>query len=435
MTIDAPAYNKSTNLRIVNHELDASDAEIHELSYGLDTDGRIVPVVAFPTGVADAFGRVRTASPNTRLDVEFIYDKQTEFFDEITNNGTVTHNANARDLTLALADANNGSYAHMQSYPVPYTPGNSQLIDITGVLDLAGIGGGSAEVFLRSNVTGTVTEETIAQDDWLRLTTGIDWTTSHILAMDFQSLKVGSIRFFLVTGGVPTQIAQIDNDNERSTGYWQLANGSCYWKLYTTGGNTYMEMGYGNDDNAIGLRYIISANASATMKAICCTVKSEGGSPIRELGGLSRSASNGVTPVTASTTLVPILSIRPQSTYNSLPNLVLSVPKGYSVETDNPIRLALIHDATLTGASWSAVNSTSTMEYDVSASALSGGHELACAYIGTGNNQRTAIEGLLGKVALWDRQGSESGILTIAAVRTGTNDADVLASIDWEEIR
>jgi len=383
----------------------------------------------------DAFGRVRVSDPNTRLDTEFLYDKQTEFFDETTTNGTVTHNAASRDLTLSLGDANDGSFAKMASYPVPYTPGNSQLIDITGVLDLAGIGGGTAELFFRTNITGSVVTTSYPQSSWIDLKSGVDWTTSHILAMDFQSLKVGRIRFAMVKDGKARPIYEIYNDNVRNTGYWQIANGSCYWHLYTTGGNTYMEMGYGNESNAIGLRYVISANASATMKAICCTVKSEGGSPLRELAGLSRSASNGVTSVTASTTLVPILSIRPQATFNSLPNLVLSIPKGYSVETDNPIRLALIHDGILTGASWSAVNSTSTMEYDVSASAITGGHELKIEYLGAGRNQTFSAAGFLGKVAMWDRQGTETGIITIAAVRTGSSDAEVLAAIDWEELR
>ena len=35
----------------------------------------------------DAFGRVRTSGPGQRLDVEFLYDLQDEFFDAVTNNG------------------------------------------------------------------------------------------------------------------------------------------------------------------------------------------------------------------------------------------------------------------------------------------------------------------------------------------------------------
>ena len=123
----------------------------------------------------DAFGRLRVSGTGNRLDVEFLYDKQPNYFDETTNNGTVTHNANSRDITLSLGDANNGSFAKMASYPVPYTPGNSQLVEITGVLDNAALGGGTAEVFLRSSVSGSAVTKTVTQSKWAEFKSGIEW--------------------------------------------------------------------------------------------------------------------------------------------------------------------------------------------------------------------------------------------------------------------
>lgn len=387
----------------------------------------------------DAFGRARISGTGNRLDVEFIYNKQDDYMDETTTNGTVTHNANSRDVTLSLSDAANGSFAFLQSYPVPYTPGNSQLIEITGVLDLASIGGGTAEVFRRSSVSGSAVEEVIPQSSWTQMQSGIDWDQVHIFQIDFQSLKVGTVRFGLVERGKFEQVAQIDNDGRRNTGYWQVPNGSAYWKLYTTGGETFMEVGYGNDDNALGFRYKITANASATMKAICCTVKSEGGTPLYEMPGLPRAVSNQETAVTASTTLVPILSIRPKTTFNSKDNLILGVPKSWQVETTQPVRVVLLHDCTLTGASWTDVDTTnSMMEYDVTASAVSGGHEVDEVYVsvaGAGVNSRGSTAGPLGKTLLWNRQDSVTGILTIAAIRTTASDAAVKAAIRWEELR
>lgn len=389
----------------------------------------------------DAFGRLRVSATGQRLDGEFIYGKQDDYFDETTNNGTVAHNATTRDLTLSLGDANNGSYAFVQSYPVPYTPGNSQLIDITGVLDLAGLGGGTAECFIRTSTSGSAVETTYAQSTWTDLKTAdeVDWTTSHIFTMDFQSLKVGTVRFGLVKNGVMRQVLAVHNDNVRNSGYWQLANGSAYWRLHTTGGNTYMEVGYGNNANAIGFRYKITANANATMKAICCTVKSEGGEALYEMPGLPRAISNQQTAVTASTTLVPILSIRPKTTFNSLENMMLAIPKSWQIQTTQPVRVVLIHDCTLTGAVWADVDTTnSMMEYDVTASALSGGHEVDEVYVpvaGSGVNSRGSTTGPLGKTLLWNRQDSVTGILTVAAIRTTASDAAVLGTIRWEELR
>lgn len=392
--------------------------------------------VVLPSFQSDGFGRIRTSGTGQRLDVEFIYGKQSDFFDEITNNGTVTHNPNSRDLTLALADAVDGSYALMRSHPVPYTPGNSQLEDITGVLDLSEIGNGAAQVFLRSSVSGSVDEHVVDQSAWSKdRSSYIDWTKSHIFQMDFQSLKVGRIRFNMVRDGLPVCVHEIFNDNRINTGYWQMPSLPAYWRIYNDATYTYMECGYGDEANAIGFRYRIAANASATMSAICVTVKSEGGQDLVDMGGLPRVADNGVTSVTASATLVPILSVRPMATFNGFANLGIAIPIDVDVETNNPIRLVVLHDAVLTGASWNAV-AESIMEFDVASTAITGGHEVDAGYVSSAaKNRATSAGSILGKTVLWARNNGLTGILTIAAVRTGATDADVLAALKWKEIR
>jgi hypothetical protein len=385
----------------------------------------------------DAFGRLRTSGTGQRLDVEFLYDKQVEYFDETTNNGTVTHNANSRDLTLSLADANNGSFAKMESYPVPYTPGNSHLVEMTAVLDLAGIGGGTFEVFRRSSTSGSAVEETVPQSSWTNLGSGMDWNKAHIFVIDFQSLKVGSVRFGFNSRGKYEHVAQLDHDGKLDVGYWQLANGSVYYHLYTTGGNTYMEIGYGDDANAVGFRYKIAANASATMKAICCTVKSEGGSNLLDIPGLPRTANNGITEITASTTKIPILSVRAKSTFQSKPNLVLGILESVQVSATQPTLFTVVVGGTLTTPSWADVNTThSAMEYDVSAAALTGGIDALSFYVPSGTGNSPGAGGApFGREFLWNRQGSETGIVTVAAIKTGTSDSAVLASLNWTEIR
>jgi len=400
-----------------------------------------IAINQMPGAGNDAFGRLRTSGTGSRLDTEFIYDKQVDFFDEVTTNGTVTHNANGRDLTLALTSAADGNEAHMASHPVPYTPGNSQLIDITGTLDLADIGTGAVEVFLRSSISGTPADlTTVSQASWLTMTSGVDWSTSHIFQMDFQSLKVGTIRFNIVADGVPTQVAQINNDNLRSGGYWQTPSLPVFWHIHIVGTETIMEIGYGDANNAIGFRYTLpTANASATMLAVCATVKSEGGKPLAEIEGLPRVADNGGTVVSAASTTVlqPIISIRPRATFQSLPNLGIAFPKGYTSQTNNPIKLAVIIGGTLTGPTWADVDtSNSMMEFDVASSAISGGRIVGSDYQSTvGKNKADTAQGLLGKSVLWDRQSTETGIFTLAALKTTGTTADILAAINWSEIR
>jgi hypothetical protein len=76
------------------------------------------------------------------------------------------------------------------------------------------------------------------------------------------------------------------------------------------------------------------------------------------------------------------------------------------------------------------------MEYDVSATALSGGHVIDSGYVTTSiKNSGASGGGLLGKTVVWNRLNGFSGIITIAAVRTSTSNADVYSAIRWDEIR
>ena len=393
----------------------------------------------------DAFGLSKVGQPATRFDAEFTYDKLEEIFDEIlgSGGGSVTHDANTRHLLLETTGNGLLQSAEMRSFPVPYTAGNSQTVEMTGVLNYANIASGTAQLFLRSKTTGSVVEEVYNQEDWNRngvstysLHSDINWSFSHIFDMDFQSLKVGRIRYRMNRQGKPICVHEIYNDNVRNTGYWQNPSLPIYYKVYNDATYTYMEMGYGNESNAIGIRYRVPLDAAGAMTAICCTVKSGAGKYLFDMNGYPQSIDSGVTTKTVSTSIIPLLSIRQLTTFNSIENLSIAFPKEISIQTDNPIRLIIYHDVILTGASWSDVDTNhSTMEYDVTATALTGGHVIQSEYVATSKNTQATAKGLLGKAVLWNRQNANTGILTLAAVRSSNANADVLISQKWEEIR
>ena len=395
-------------------------------------------VVGFPDVYFDAFGRLRTSNTAQRLDVEFIYDKQPEIVDEVTvSGGTVTHNANSRDLTLAINNTTTATEASMFSYDVPYTAGNSQLIALTGTINEANIAGGVAQIFVRSKVSGSVVETVTDQTSWNKDTVSdADWTNSQIFEIDFQSLKVGRIRFYLNRSGVAVPVHEIINDNIRPEAYWQLPHLPLTWRIYNDATYTYCEIGYGDADNGIGFRYRVAKNAGAELRAICGTVKSEGGLDLENLTGYNRVADSDVTAKSVATTLIPLLSIRPRTTFNSLNNRALVIPQSITISTDNPIKIVVVHNNTLTSASWSDVDTNeSVIEFDTAATAFSGGHNLLSDYVSSDKNKSLSTKTLLGRSLLWNRRGTESGILTIAAIRTGTTTANVLTSINWKEIR
>lgn len=407
-------------------------------------DGLASPVTAanpLPVGLPgtyfDAFGRLRVSETGNRFDVEFTHDGQPLIMDQFTAGaGTITHNATTRDVTLAVGNAVDGSSATFPGgYPVPYTPGSSQLMDLTGTMDYAGLGGGTASVWIRNNGVETVYN----QASWnINPVADVDWSKSQILSMDFQSLKVGRLRLGLVRSGLFVFVHEIVNDNIRANGYWQHPNLYPVWRIYNSGGQTIAEISYSTPTNGFGWRYTWpAANAGAQMLAICGTVKSEGGPRLLEIPGLPFSAGNRQTTKAVSTTLIPLFSVRPELTFNGLRNTSLVIPQALNVVTDNPIYYEILLNATLTGAAFAAVDANSSVYLDTTASAVSGGLRIKGGYAGSGGTRAAGdVFGLAGRLPLSvDYLGTGQDVLTVAAVRVGAQNAAAGGMLDYQEIR
>lgn len=386
----------------------------------------------------DAFQRLRVSDTDQRFDGEFKYDKAPLLFDDISVTGTTTFNANTRDVTLATASTSAAVSAGLrQHFANPYTPGNSQFIAITGVLNGANLAG-RAEVFLRTSVTGSVVEEVIPQSSWLTNTTGLNWQYSQIFLLDFQSLKVGRIRFGLDMGGIAYKVAEITNDNEKASGFWQIADQPVYWRQYNTASYTYTEIGYGDEANAIGFRFRTDTpNATQTMKAICATVKSEGGGDLHEIAGTKFAASNGVTARTVSTTYVPVLSIQLKATLNTYPVKGMVFPDSFSISNDNAIYYELRVNPTLTGAAFASVSADSITNYDVTATAVTGGRVIFADYSApaAAGVKSSATKGILDKIPLAVSALGVGDILSICVKRNTTTNSAVQCSLNWAEVR
>lgn len=384
------------------------------------------------------FSELRVAPPGNRSDTEFIYDAQPLLYDSVVVSGSVSFQTGTRDVVLSTIGYS-GTYSALlrKHYWVPYTPGSGQEIDITGVLNMSGVTG-TASVFLRSSVTGTTSVYEIPQSQWLASQSGINWGNSQIMRMSFQSLKVGRIQFTLVQDGVPVKVAQILNANKRSSGYWQYPSLPPYFKVFHLSTGTVTEIGYGDDYNGIGFRYFSAPEPNQKVRAICETVKSQGGVSIEDLLGFPGEIDNYLTPVTVSTSLIPVLSIRVAPTFRGLINRSIIRPISLSLSTNNAIYYRVLYRPTLTGASWVDVNSNhSGVQYDVTASAIANTELVVDAdYITSGvRNQQIVDSGFLERISMSLGSTGTSDILTIAAIRTDANNASVSAAIKWEELR
>lgn len=420
-----------------------------EVSVSLDSQGRAVQNVATGNGDplltvpyigfnVDAFQRQRVSNTDTRLDVEFIYGKQPLIMDDISaGGGSTSHNANTRDVTLTLgASVGSAAAGLRQHWYNVYTPGNSQLIAITGTLNGASLGG-SASYFLRSSISGSAVTTTYPQTGWDAASAGVNWSNSQIFLIDFQSLKVGRLRFALDRDGEAVQVGVIHNDNDRPGGYWQSANLPVYWRVFNSGSLSVTEIGYGDELNAAGFRFETPISASHTARAICATVKSEGGGALRDVAGLQFAAGNGATTATVGATMIPLMSIQVAASISGYLNRSIAIPEIVNFVTDQTIFWRLVRNSTLSGASWAAVDANSGVNFDITASAASGGIVIASGYAGAGGTRSAGQTiGLTGRVPLsLNAAGTTGDTLTVMAARVGTVNATVGAEIGWKELR
>lgn len=377
----------------------------------------------------DAFGRLRVSNPNILYDHQFQYGKGSLFWNEkITGGATSTHIPAESSVSLSVTSTNDEIIRQTKKYN-RYVPGKSQLIYFTfvlgagdpGVTKRAGYFDDNNGVFLeqtdstiswvvRSKTTGSVQEESVSSENWsIERYRDLDPTKAQIGVIDIEWLGVGRVRVGFVKDGAIVYVHEFLHTNKTDKVYMTTAN--------------------------LPVRYQIKRNSgsgAATLKQICCSVTSEGG---YEKRGLSFSASNGTTGKTLSAR-TPLLSIRPKTTFNTLENRILIEPKTIEIlATANPVYYEVIYNGNIQGASFSGVDTNSSVEYDTSATGIIGGTLMKSGYIGAGvgGSAIVSTEDFLNKFVLSiDIPGTGVDTLTVMGTNIGNNPV-VYTNLSWLE--
>lgn len=177
------------------------------------------------------------------------------------------------------------------------------------------------------------------------------------------------------------------------------------------------------------------AGSVATMKLSGSSVMSEGGSDAFARGILN-SASRGTNTVGV-TTRRPILSLRPKATFNGLPNIGWIVPYGYStIASGNDAYIELVVGGALTGASWTSVGADSLVEFDIAATAITGGASVIKEFVasGQGNSASTHVSDIIDNfpTSVDTLVGNQLIYSIVATSMSGTS--TLSASANWREI-
>jgi hypothetical protein len=438
LPLPTPEYNQSQQdqfqnaLRLYFNRLDNFLAQLTDNMSGTITDPTYV---AFGGATVDAFGRLRTSAPFTLFDSQNRYQKDPQFSESTASGASITYDGNASTVLMSV-DTTAGSKAVRQSFRVfPYQPGKSLEVFATFVMATAQtnlrqrvgyfntdnglffqVYGTTKSFVLRTNTSGTPSDtRTVNQADWNgdKLDgTGLsgltlDTTKAQILYMDFEWLGVGSVRCGFVINGQIIICHTFNNANDLDKVYMTTA--------------------------ILPVRYEIesvSTTTGATMKQICSTVISEGGYEQKSALTWARRTTT-LTGVT--TSFVPLVSIQLKSTALGavvLPSVFRAIPIGSTLDYE----IALIKNPTLTGASFTS-NSTN-VNYDVTATALTGGTIVDLVYV-AGSNQGSGAA--TGDVEYnFDQQlgvslTNVSDIYTLAA-RTISGTDDIIGSLSYYDL-
>ena len=396
----------------------------------------------------DAFGRLRTSNPFNTFDIQFTYGLEPLFFEETnTNAGDVTHVANSSAARLTTGGTTSGDGTKFQTAEYfRYQPGKSQLVVWTCILgsktsnvrkriglfdDDNGFffeqDGSNLKIVRRTKTSGSVVDNAVNQSSWnLDVLNGsgpsgitLDESTDNIYVIDFQWLGAGRIRYGLDFGGQINYVHEIKFANTETVPFTVTGDLPFRAEIFNTA----------------------TAAGTTTYDFTCMAISSEGG--FNPLGIPGSTQNTALRNVTTGNDPLPIISIRPRTTLNSITYRGTIIPKAFEIMSeDASIRYEIVLNGSLTGASFANVDTTNSgVMVDVAATAISGGLIIDSGFL-TGARDKTESghigEDLMNKLFLSnDVAGTTTDILTIAIsiINSAGTASDCGGSFTWKEER
>jgi len=395
--------------------------------------------VQFTDTSYDAFGRLKISSPYTLFDSQNRYAVDNQFDTSTATGGTLTYLANEATASMNVTSTSGSEVVRQTFRTMTYQPGKGLLVLATFVMATAktnlrqrvGYFGTQNGLFfqlnnttksfiLRTYIGGSVDDTTrkVDQSAWngdkldgtgaSGLT--LDLTKPQILWMDFQWLGVGNVRCGFVINGQYIVCHTYETANVYGTSvYITTAILPVRYEITNTG----------------------ATSGSSSLKQICSSVVSEGGLEPTSIDHVARRATE-LTGV--GTTLLPLVSIRLASTALGavvLPSAIKVIP----TSADN-FEIQLVKNATLTGASYSAVASDANVEFDVSSTTMSGGTICQIDYAASSNQGTSPLNPV--SAFNWDYQlgvslAGVSDVYTIG-VKTFTGTGDIIGSLTFYDL-
>ncbi len=403
-----------------------------------DIYGNIQTIPA--TSSQSAFGETRIAEPFQIANLINKYEiDSNEFGTAVNGSGTVTHLPLQSAIKLYVTSGST-DYAKLRTNTYyRYQAGRGMFIRLTVWQNDTGqtnqvrrwgyfddnnglfwqINGTTLSCVRRTNTSGTPIDYPDNQVDWNQDKMNgsgpsgitIDVTKGNIWEIQFQWLGVGVVNWYI--NGI--LVHTMSHPNTISGPYMQTACLPLSWEVMNS-----------------------SSSTSSWMGVICGSIMIEGGTDEPDYTFGVFNASDKTVSVIES----PLISIRPKLTYNSIDNRMTIVPISMSVMTDGKrASYRLVLDGSLTGASWISSGSQSGVEYDESATAISGGLTLLRGLLPNAiDSLDINLSQFFNNVARNLRRlafGSNVNSLTLMGRNEGASGGNTLmrGSVTWQETR
>jgi hypothetical protein len=283
----------------------------------------------------------------------------------------------------------------------------------------------SSNIYLveRSIVTGSVVNTRVAQADWnqdkldgtgpSKLT--LDLSKAQILYSDMEWLGLGTVRMGFVIDGVFVPAHSFHHANLVTTTYITTASLPLRYEMTNIG----------------------TTASSSALKQVCSTVISEGG---YELRGLQQAIGTPITTsrsTLASGAFLPVVSLRLKSTRLDA-IIILTAISIMGGGNSNNYNWQVQSNPTTTGGTWTSAGANSSVEYNITGTALTtSGRVLASGYFSSSNQSTSSVDIL--KEVLFSFQLERNYFTSTPyelalVVAGGSSGQPIYGSIDWEEI-
>lgn len=401
-----------------------------------------------------SFGTLSVGQPQVIKDYRFAYDGlANDFWDQTSGTGVISYEADAGRILLQTGTASGDLASRTSNFYHPYNPGIGHEIDVTvqhGDIGKTGnrrrwgyfddddgvfweLDGTDLFLVVRSSTTGTPVETRYAQADWNkdrldgsgRVEFDLEITNANIYFIDLQWLGAGRVRFGIVEPGGSRIVAHVIENANMPVDF-------PYMRTAT------LPIRFENENTG-------AAASTSELRWVCASVKH---STRALISGERRAQDSGLSTVALASGEVPIFSIRPTLTYSGETNRVIG--RANTIDLLNVtgtgggpvmfrVRAVSDLDAALTGEAFTTP-SDSAFEYDVTATAINTVGTLvvnsflveadAVKYVNNLDDRELhSYEIFLGADGV-----SQPGLVVTAEVLSGT-DAQLMAAVNWEEIR